>query len=220
MPIRIAPFRKQPLDGARARLAEMCETMASRMAELDQIQAYAPQDQDIEIRLTLSDRSDCEAWDVIPAALGFFAVGTNLRIHEELGYGYREINDRIEVVINLDAATEILARDIQQADELDRKAALESWLVTVPHELLHVLEWIRETDGKTPEEVFCLREGGLNLNLKQVLASIAARWGGADVEEDGMKRRARELTQTLAGDLVSGSAAELAELLRCPRPSP
>lgn len=138
------------------------------------------------IRVVLAGASECAQWRVPESALGFQAVGYSLMEENPSGeiVDAYEINDRNEVYINLDVCLEELSRTWQEADGTHRAADLESVLATLPHELLHVVHWLKASGDRTPLEVFDAGQGELSITALQ--AQIDAEQGEDAVEALGI----------------------------------
>lgn len=148
----------------------------------------------IEIELVLGGMAECENWDVAKDALGFFAVCSFERRDEETDEPYYEVPEGFEVHVNVPMNASLAIQQTGMADDVDVEADIEASLVTPIHEILHALEWIRETGGKTPDEVYVENRGG-TIAIRDVLRRIEAGTGGEDPVEDASRRIVAALTQ-------------------------
>jgi len=200
--MRIEIVRTREFSGARAVLAEACEAVAHAVAR-DSSLACSPSWP--TVRLVLGGMAEADFWSVPREAMGFFAVMSSGETDEENeDTVYFEVNDHLEAHVNLDAAI----NEMEEAGGWDL-ADVESWLATIPHELLHVKEWMDETDGKTPGEVFDSGQG--ELSVKEVYLAVEARHAAAGNEtEDAVERTAL----WMAGSAMThASVASIAERL-------
>ncbi len=89
-------------------------------------------------------------WNMPHDALGFQAV-CSPKYDEDNDEDYLEIADKNMAVINIKGNVSSI-KDIY--DICEPEISILSALVTIPHEMIHVLQWIKETKGKTPIEMF------------------------------------------------------------------
>ena len=215
--IGIVVERASELASGEAVLAELAEAHVDALASHPDVAAYAVSGREIRIHLVLGGDSQAEAWDVRPDALGFFAVSSDER---DDGDGtWFEIPERFEIHVNLRAGVEVLRETWLDREPWERVVEVECWLETVPHEILHALEWIRETGGRTPDEVFV--EGRGELSIRDTLRAIESRLAGNGKSgEDVVEEAGRSLlSKVLDGAAVDAAVATLdAEL--SPAPSP
>jgi len=137
------------------------------------------------VRLVLSGDVEASEWGC-DGAVGYFAVIAAEGMDED-GKIWFTVNERLEAHINLDVAVEELAKEGFDTD------FIASWLATVPHELLHVRDWMVETGGLVPVEVF--ERGKGEHAVVSVMEAIERRHAeaGADVE-DAVENAARRIT--------------------------
>jgi hypothetical protein len=205
--IKIVAKRASEFEGAKAHLAGMCELIASRLQASPEIQAYAIPGRDIEVSIILGGPDECGAWDEGPSTLGFYAVRSSRREDEKTGEEYYNANVRFEAHVNLDAGEAILAEEWAGMSEYDREGELENWLITPIHECLHALEWIKETGGLTPHEVY---ETGTETAIRDTNLAIEKRLAaGADDGEDVIEAKARAIAVHVARDLLIDGAVVL-----------
>lgn len=159
-------------------LSDACAEFAQRVAA-DPALACDPSWP--SVRLVLSGDGEASAWGCRDA-VGYFAVIASEGMDDD-GRIWLDVNERLEVHVNLDVAARELAEGVPDA------AALESWFATVPHELLHVRDWMAETGGKTPLDVF--DEGDGELSVRAVLKAVDRRHAGEGNDtEDAVERMA------------------------------
>jgi len=212
--IRIACERPEGLEGAQAAFADLCEEFLPLLQADPRVQAYAVPGRDLEVCVVLGGAQECLDWDAPEDVLGFHAVISGMRQDPETGVEYHEVNTRHEAFVNLDAAARNMLDDWF---ERPPPAILRDLLATVPHEILHVLEWIRETGGLTPDEVYSEEEPGA---IGNVLRAIEARMGGTgDDLEDAIEELAKDLT-SLMGEVVWEAAERLHPLMAARSPVP
>jgi hypothetical protein len=141
------------------------------------------------VRSVLGGVEQCRFWGVTEKALGFHAVAA--RKEDEDGEEWYEVNEHHEVHLNLDCAIAELSRYWDgETPALEREIELESLLVTAPHELLHVIDWLKAASGRTPLEVFDEEDG--EASIMQIQKAIAAVDHGCS--EDRIERVARDIT--------------------------
>ncbi len=192
MPIRLTAHFAREFTGPQAALAAMGRDFLPRLEEHPDIQAYAVPGRDIEIRVIFGGRRECRQWGVPAQAMGFHAVASKMKWDGRREEYWRKVADSHDVHVNMDAAMDIGEWwDRNQVE--DRESDLESWLFTVPHEVLHALEWIRETGGRTPDEMF--EEGDIDA-INRTSRAIRTRLNGGrpDGDEDHIEFHAREVT--------------------------
>lgn len=215
--MRIEVVRDCGDDPVRQALADLFERMAPALASLPELAGV-----DADVRLTLGSEDTCRLWDVDPRALGFHAVMSGSRSDPEADWEdqdevetYREVNERHEAVVNLDAF-EGAVEDWDALSDREREHELESYAATAAHELAHVLEWVRETGGRTPDEVFVAGKG--ELAIKDTYDAIEARLSAGGGTEDHAERLGRDLTAAV----FHGFAAEAMEAIEAAmsKPSP
>lgn len=158
----------------------------------------------IEIELVFGGIAECELWDVAPNAIGFFAVCSFERRDEETDEAYYEVPEGFEVHVNVPMNAILAIQQVGSGDELDVEADIEASLVTPIHEILHALEWIRITGGKTPDEVYVENRGG-TIAIREVLDRIEA---GGQAED-----RVETAAQAIVAALTQGRMPEIRERL-------
>ncbi len=206
--IRFAAEYSAKLKPGQVALAEMAERFMPMMQADPSIQAYDVPGEDFVIHVVFGRNAECRLWGVSPDAMGFQAVCSHRRRDHKTGEVYFDVADRHEIHVNMDKAVDELGRWWDRNAPEDRAIDLEAWLVTVPHEVLHSLEWLRETGGKTPDQVF--EEGDGELSLARTNAAIEARLSVRRnvTAENVIESKAREI---VARNLPS-EVAEMAAL--------
>ncbi len=183
--------------GPRKALAQLCERVSSSLALAEGIACYSVPDRDQHVRVVIGGRQECRKWGVPKAALGFHAVCSNRNFDEQKNEYWYEVAADLEVHINLDAAVEELGRWWNRNQPEDREADLEAWLVTFPHEVLHALEWDRETKGRPPTDIY---DEGSTSAIRKTMRAIEDRLrsgrGGAS-EEDVIEFSARDIIEEI-----------------------
>jgi len=192
----------------RTVLATLCEDMIGSIAASPEFQVS---DDYPAVRLVLSDQQTAEKWGVDDKAVGYFAVMSPRQFEDDDDEdGWYDVNEYLEVHLNMDVIVQLL----REAPSNDLECELEAWLVTIPHELAHVVDWVRATGGKTPIEVFDLGEG--ELEIKRVLDGIGKTYqeAGRDAESE-IESKARQIIGRLtnSGNALIDYADELAPLL-------
>jgi len=184
MTIRIEDRTGSPPDSANAALARICEDF------LPKALAASPRLADMakgtDVHVVLSGDEEAGHWGVDGDAVGYFAVMSPRRIDED-GQWF-DVNERFEVHLNMEVALPLLAEHGRDGVEQE----IEAWLVTIPHELLHVADWIDTTGGLTPVEVFDSGKGDLAIGDVFGRMEAAARAAGEDIE-DRIEETAREI---------------------------
>ena len=122
-------------------------------------------------------------------ALGFFYV-----ISEHHDYDrnemYLNVPEKMTCFVIVDNHLDLIS------DEFDFEAAL----MTMPHEMLHTIEWLEATHGRTPLEVFD-QENGLEA-LEDTLSAInhaAVNEKDCDDSEDFVEKKSGEYIDALGG---------------------
>lgn len=208
--MRIEVIHKHGQDVEQVRLAEICAGLARALEDHPEIRSAGAHGH--SIRLVLGGEEECRAWGVAPDALGFHAVISDHKADEDGPIpedggdppGYFEICEAFEAHVNIEAGCKLLQSD--GVAEEDRAGALFAFLITVPHEILHVRDWILETGGKTPLQVF--DEGQGELSLRSTLEAIESRHSDNGAEcEDAIEQMAYSITEAhFAGRLESLAA--------------
>lgn len=196
MAIILTPHTIRPYSGPQAALAALvCEALP-HLQGMSEIQDYAIPGRDIEIRVVLGGKQECRHWGVPSKALGFHAVCSKEKFDAKDGVYWRDIADTFVVHINLDAAVTVLGTWWDRNQVEDREEDLGSWLITPAHEVLHALEWIKETGGLTPDEVF---EQDDMAGIRRVDRAIDVRLneGRPDGLEDHIEARARNINYAI-----------------------
>lgn len=194
--MRIEIVRARSYDDIRDTLATIAEQIGELMSSHAALMVPEAVGTDPLVQLTLGDECQCHAWAVDAAALGFHAVAarkieTNPQDETSIDE-WIDVNERHEAIINLDAAWAELG-DWANKTDLDKLCDLEAWAVTIPHELLHVYEWILQTGGQTPLQVFDQANDGEKA-LEMTQADIEARLSlSAQDGEDAIETRARAI---------------------------
>lgn len=159
----------------RSVLARFCEDFVEKVAAAPELKLplFYP-----EVHVVLGGEDEADHWGADGDALGFFAVTTPKRIDDN--GEYIDVNERLEVHLNLDHAMDLFAN--APKDELHIE--LESWLVTLPHELLHVADWMKATEGKTPLQLYDDEKG--EIDVARILNSINRSYedAGLDAEDE------------------------------------
>jgi hypothetical protein len=203
---KISRFRKQELHSYtkadRETLVSLCVAMLPILEQHPQILEYLKEGQDVEVHVCIGDARHCQNWRVDADAEGFFAVAC--RKGREF-----EIAEHLEVYINLDMALKALQPTTgckfsfwDQMSESERLGELQAWLMTIPHEILHALEWHKQTGGLTPLQVFDQGDG--EIGLLRVQRAIEARIQN----EHGQGQEDR--VESLAYSIMSTSMPDLA----------
>lgn len=186
--IRIVARRERAFEGGEAVLADAMESILPGLEGLASLQAYGPAGKDVTVEVVLGGPEQAARWDVAEDALGFFPVCSRERFDaDDLDEEdpWFDVPDGFECHVNLARVLAVVGEGWAADDEAGRAAELEAALVTVAHEILHALEWIRHTGGKTPVEVY--DEGMGELSVGRTLAAIEEgrdRKGTEDEVED------------------------------------
>ncbi len=210
-----------PVRDALAGLFERLVPLMSRLPGLAEV--------DADVRLTLGGEDRCHAWDVAPEALGFHAVISAPRnvggeeddepVEDDDGEDriYYEVNERHEAVVNLDAF-EAAVGDWHGMSDGERAIEIESYLVTAAHELRHVAEWVRETKGATPDEVYAAGMGVVSVRMvhEAIEARLSALTGSG---EDHVEEDARSLTAAALRPWIDEAVASMDAAME-PAPGP
>lgn len=199
MTVWIERTKEWPEGSAKDSLASLCEEFLPAMLKSPEMAAL---DASADVFVVLSGDDEADHWGIDGEAVGYFAVMSPRRI-DDSGQ-WCDVNERLEVHLELDVALPLLA----EAGREEIETELEAWLTTIPHELLHVAEWLAATGGKTPVEVF--DEGKGELAIKAVFDGMesAAEASGEGIE-DRVEERAREIAfAALRHRPLSGKAVE------------
>jgi hypothetical protein len=194
----------------------MVEDLAGDMASVADL--IVP-DEYPAVRLVLSGDEQAQKWGVSDNAVGYFSVMSQIQYdtaedEENWENGWQDVNEDLEVHLNMDYALRMLdgvSRD-------DMQIELESWLVTVPHEFLHVKDWMLATNGQTPIQVFDAGRG--ELEIMRVKEEIDRKYIDAGLDqEDEIEMTGIDITRhvTAHGNRLSGYVDEIATLIQ---PSP
>jgi hypothetical protein len=196
-------------DDRRNILARMCEDFVDSIAaspELSVPESYPA------VRLVLSGAAEAHKWGVEADSIGFFAVMSPRQYDDEdvdEENPWFDVNESLEVHLNMDVAAglfEHVSRD-------DMRIELEAWLVTSPHELLHVADWMKATEGRTPIEVFDAGKG--EFEVAAVLKKIEKTYADAGLDiEDEIEMTGLDITRrvTNEGHSLETYADDLAAL--------
>lgn len=165
--------------------------------------------------VTLGDDQENLDWEVDTDALGFHAIWAQ-KVDDDTGEEYLDINEHNEAVINLAGLARTIAQD--GADE----ASIEAALVTMPHEMIHVMAFLAASKGLTPLEVFDHNDGG-EMAVKAVQVAVEGDAHGRGAEhgshghaEDEAETFGCEFVDRWATDAASTSITEAADLFRKP----
>ncbi|MFC4236257.1 hypothetical protein ACFOY8_13655 [Thalassospira xianhensis] len=150
--VRLISRRVESLDEDLVKLAEICELVIKAFAASAEMSLPERVDKSVDVYVHLATGTECTNWDVPEDALGFHAISSSRRYDSEEDEYYVNTSERHEVFINLEAGRHLLNRSGPWLE-----CDLEAWLVTIPHEVFHALEWIQETGGLTPDEVYAAR---------------------------------------------------------------
>ncbi|MFK4706175.1 hypothetical protein ABIC83_003014 [Roseateles asaccharophilus] len=151
--------------------------------------------------VVLGGRQHCHQWGVNPAkAVGFHAVASGPHEDEEGGEDYFEVNEHLLCVVNIETTWQEIRNS--PGDEL------EAALVTMPHEMAHVVAWTLASQGRSPLQVF--DDGGGIHAVKAMLEAVEegaghrgaenGRWGHAEDEVE-------ELGRLIAHEWVTNDAS-------------
>ncbi len=195
--MRFEVVRIREVEGAKAALAAAYETMVRWLDGLPEFAGWP----DVTVRVMLGGAEECRFWKVTEQCLGFHAVAA-LNVDDD-GDDWYEVNEFIEVHLNLDSGLRELASDWPAQSELDRECELEALLATAPHEILHAVDWLRETGGRTPLEVFDQEDGEI------ALRRVCDRLEDGGAAEDRVEGEAREIAMRFC----SGRVGALAEAI-------
>lgn len=166
--------------------------------------------------VTLGDDQESLDWEVDTDALGFHAIWAQ-KVDDDSGEDYLDINEHNEAVLNLAA----LARTILQDRSDD--AAIEAALVTMPHEMVHVMAFLAASKGKTPLEIFDHNDGGeMAVKAIQIAVEKDAHRRGADHgdhghAEDEAENLGRAFVDRWATGAASASISEAVEIFSKPQ---
>ncbi len=206
--MKISVVHKWRADDDHEKLAGMCADLAQALQDHP---AFAnPILPDAAVTVVLGGPAECTHWGVDTDALGFHAVISDYKADEHAEIpedgedppGWYEIADAFEVHVNIEAGCRLL----KASDDTSPKNNLYGFLVTVPHELLHLRDWIIETNGKTPLEVFDAGRG--ELSIAETMAAIEGRYAQQDDEcEDAIERSALDITSAMLEGRLSDMAA-------------
>lgn len=188
-------------------LATLCRRALPHIESFPSIAAYDIPDKDIEVRIVLGGDAEMREWKVRSDGLGVHCVCVS-KTDEETDENYYEVCEHNQVIVSLDAGVRHLAEAFwaSKPDRLDREAELEAWLVTLPHEMIHVLEWIKETAGRTPDQMF---DEDCEFAIIRAQRAITRRLGGADQEERFVEDEARRVVDAVGRVLVQEAADAL-----------
>lgn len=169
------------LGKAQKLLSDLFEENFDKMVAA--VKSAYPQFQDVPARMVLLDADTALDHDVPDTALGFHYVCSEYS-DEEGGMDFAADHT---CAINLDGCVQAIADDV-----IDRHS-LEAALVTGPHEMFHLMEWIRLSGSKTPVEVF--DESGSISAIQDLQAEIekSAHEHGHEDGEDLVETAARQV---------------------------
>lgn len=215
--IRIVARRELEFEGAEAALADAMESILAGIEAMSRVQGSCPPGKDLVIELVLGGREQAGRYGVREDALGFFAVCSDLKFDaddEDEEDGWYEVPEGFECHVNVGQNLAAIARDWHYGDETARAAYIEASLVTVAHEIGHALEWIVETGGLTPLEVYDQGGAGevsLLRTLKAIDASRGRQGAEDEVEEEARVWVAAVFPFRESGEWVDKLDAALAE---------
>lgn len=143
--------------------------------------------------VVLGGSDEADDWNVSESAIGFHAVLARVPAEDEGDEDEYDINEHNMAVVVLDTLFETMREDIVD------NSAMVSALMTMPHEMAHVVAWLVASNGRTPLEVFDQGEG--ELAIKAMLEKIEgqAHGRGADEGTHGhAEDEAEEVARTIA----------------------
>jgi hypothetical protein len=207
-----------PIAATLSKLFEMVSRECASMAQI-----HSRVSPETEVIVTIGGSSDCEKWDVRPDALGFHAVASATRYDTDEDCiqginGWLDVNENNEVVINVDAAVELCVEHAQHSrNELDDISFMISMMTTPIHELMHMIEFLERSGGRTPVEVFDEDKGELGLRailndehaedrVESIALSIAEDMHAHDAE---IRNAATSVLETLSRTSTAKAMARI-----------
>lgn len=183
--MKLKVIRAAQLDSAQAAIADAYEDIVSQLERQPEF-AGAP---DVSVRVILEASDGCRKWNVPENVLGFHGVSLEAA------------NNVHEVHLNLDAGLRLIS-SAPVSDEREREIELAALLVTAPHALLHVVDWISGNLGVTSTKIF----GGAG-------HGSGSHAGDTDSTEDKHEIEAREIVRRLMPDIVPAHARKVVDAM-------
>lgn len=153
-----------------------------------------PLPEQVTAYVTLGGEQEAYDWECDLESLGFHAVAAH-KVDGDTGEHYIDVNEHNEAVINLSA----LALTIE--DDSGDDASIKAGLVTMPHEMAHVLAWLIASKGKSPMQVFDDEDGEPALKRIGKLVEIESHDRG---KGDGPYEGAEDEAESFGRDFVDG----------------
>jgi hypothetical protein len=201
--MRFNIVRKKTFEGAEAVVADSYEALLFRLEGEPEFAIWP----DIEVQIVLGGADECAFWNVDQGALGFHAIAA---LKSEGDDEFFEVNENHEVHLNIESGTQVIA-SIMPNSPSDRDIEIDtaSLLVTAPHELLHLAEWLEAARGRTPLQVFDQDEG--EIGIRRIQQGIEP---GSRVAEDRVEKEARDIVWRLMPGFIEQHALRIVEALR------
>lgn len=183
--MKLEVIKTAELDAAQSALADAYEDIILQLERQPEF-AGAP---NVTVQVVLEGSDGCAHWNVKESALGFHAVSR--------GGGA----DLQELHLNLDAGLRALS-NAPDADEKERAVDLAAVLVTAPHALLHVFDWLRDN----PE-----------FKLAKAFGNDGRQFefdgGGGEPSEDKNEVIALEIVRRFMPGFISAHARKISETM-------
>ncbi|MGY3582294.1 hypothetical protein ACVIGB_000781 [Bradyrhizobium sp. USDA 4341] len=201
--MRFNIVKKKSFEGAEAVVADSYEALLARLEREPEFVTWP----DIEVQVVLGGADECAFWNVDQRALGFHAIAA---LKSEDDDEFFEVNENHEIHLNVESGTQVVASIVATpSSDRDIEIDLASLLVTAPHELLHLREWLQAARGRTPLQVFDQDEG--EIGVRRIQQGIEPSSG---VAEDRVEKEARDIVWRMMPGFIEERALKVVEALR------
>lgn len=148
--------------------------LAQRLETLAALQAYGQGLPDQQVQIALADVPVMQRWTLRPDILGCHVLTAGR-------FAGPYYIDQHLCLINMSTAlfTRLLAEDRTQSG-LTLQDSVSSWLLTLPHEVAHIAEFIRAGGGRPPQTLY------LHANQDHDAVLAAAGWEDGVAEPDDL----------------------------------
>jgi hypothetical protein len=201
--MRLRIVKKKNFEGAEAVVADSYGGFIDRLEGEPEFAVWP----DVEVQVVLGGAEECAFWNVDQRALGFHAIAAR---KSEGDVDFFEVNEYHEIHLNIESGTQIIASIVaNSSSDRDTEIDVASLLVTAPHELLHLTEWLRAAGGRTPLQVFDQDEG--EIGIRRVQQGIKPR---SSIAEDRVEKEARDIVWRMMPGFIEDHARKVVEAMR------
>lgn len=178
--------------------------LAQRLEGLDALQAYGQGLPDQQVQIALADVPVMQRWTLRPDILGCHVLTAGR-------FAGPYYIDQHLCLINMSTAlfSHLLAEDDGQPGQ-SLQDSVASWLLTLPHEVAHIAEFIRAGGGRPPQTLYA------QTNQDHAAVLAAAGWEEGMAEPDDLSPhewRIEQLAQQWYAH-IRPAPAELEEIIR------